>query len=278
MEKYTSWKIDVSKMSKIERLSFIVSRYVKNQTILTVRFSKYLSESIYYRFIKKSPSNSIIELEKYFNNEQYDKCIKDIKYFAYSGDKKAQYLLGLAYEGEGGGVKGDFLREAFWYTKSAKQGYVNAQINLAVWYTNTFHKNMEEAVFWFKEAAKSKSELAYYSLAIVYDQGDGVEQDIDKAVFYFEKAADLNYSPAVCDLANLYENGDGVEKNNLLALSFYSKACDLGELRAYNLLGLLQLKTGDTPSAEETFRKGAELGCADCEYEYDELEWDKNNQ
>lgn len=52
---------------------------------------------------------------------------------ANKGDAKAQYILGLLLE-EGRGIQQDLEKAIEWYTKSAENGYANAQYSLGSLY------------------------------------------------------------------------------------------------------------------------------------------------
>lgn len=73
---------------------------------------------------------------------------------AEKGDAEAQCDLGLFYMS-----KKDFVRAAFWYTQSAKQGYVEAQIKLGECYEHGFgvDKDEQTAIYWYKKAAEKGS-------------------------------------------------------------------------------------------------------------------------
>ena len=67
---------------------------------------------------------------------------------------------------------------------------------------------------------------AQYNLAIMYDEGDGIEQDKQKAVYWYTKAAKQGLSEAQYNLVLLYDKGDGIEQNRSLAKKYYQQACD----------------------------------------------------
>ncbi len=59
----------------------------------------------------------------------YDTAAREFKALALSGDRESQYLLGLLFE-EGQGVRKDDVEAAYWYARSADQGFADAYFAL----------------------------------------------------------------------------------------------------------------------------------------------------
>ncbi len=49
-------------------------------------------------------------------------------------------------------------------------------------------KDSETAMQWFRRAAKKKNEEAAYNMAILYEEGDGVEQNYKEALRWYRLA------------------------------------------------------------------------------------------
>lgn len=86
-------------------------------------------------------------------NEQNLELTKTLG-FAQNGNPRAQYNLGLMYE-YGNGVRVDYAQAAYWYQKSADQGFAEAQFNLGVMY---YHGqgvpyDNAQARYWMRQAA-----------------------------------------------------------------------------------------------------------------------------
>lgn len=64
-----------------------------------------------------------------YTSGDYDTAAREFKILAVKGEKESQYLLGLLYE-EGQGLPRDDVEAAFWYARSADQGYVDAYFAL----------------------------------------------------------------------------------------------------------------------------------------------------
>ncbi len=83
-------------------------------------------------------------------------------------------------------------------TANALEGDVNAQYTLGemYYYGDEIEREPEQAVFWFKEAAKQKHPDAMYSLGICFVNGEGVERNIDTGTGFIRQAAKLGSKAA----------------------------------------------------------------------------------
>ncbi len=88
-------------------------------------------------------------------------CLKSV---AKQGDAEAQFYCGDIYENQGYfAIRSDRFRKAVkWYRRSANQGYVDAQRNLGVLYSEygRIQKNVVLAYFWFSLAAVRGCEIS----------------------------------------------------------------------------------------------------------------------
>ena len=114
---------------------------------------------------------------------------KRMKAQAASGDKRAQYRLGLAYM-LGNEVKVDINESIHWFKQSAKQGYIKAAHKLGVLYFNNRDgkRNYAQAVQWFTVGAKRNYAPSQYFLAKMYFTGKGVTKDLDYALVWSARA------------------------------------------------------------------------------------------
>ncbi|HBU59870.1 MAG TPA: hypothetical protein DEB48_08525, partial [Verrucomicrobiales bacterium] len=62
-------------------------------------------------------------------------------------------------------------------------------------------------------------------------------RDYKKAVYWFTKAAKQGNSGAQCNLGLMYENGEGVEENDKIAVNWFRKAAVQGESMAQFNMG-----------------------------------------
>ncbi|MGD8926564.1 MAG: hypothetical protein PVG20_06925, partial [Thioalkalispiraceae bacterium] len=118
----------------------------------------------------------------------------------------AQLQLGLAYREGRLGLKPDSANSEYWLTASAKGGNAYAADTLANTYAHRQkgpaidHASMEQAVYWWRQAAHAGSRDAELQLGeYLLNQGKQ-----DKAEFWLRKAADLGEARAHQDLVELY--------------------------------------------------------------------------
>lgn len=83
-------------------------------------------------------------------------------------------------------------------TENAMGGDVTAQYTLGemYYYGDEIERDFEQAVFWFKEAAKQKHPDAMYSLGICFVNGEGVERNTDTGTGFIRQAAKLGSKAA----------------------------------------------------------------------------------
>jgi TPR repeat protein len=138
---------------------------------------------------------------------------------AEQGLASAQFNLAVLYEM---GVSGPTnLKEAIrWYTLAAEQGFVRAQFNLGLIYQNgccspTFlsygltdeerdeerNEYLKKAAYFYGLAAKQKHTRAQHNLAVMYQNGWGVAQDLVMAKHWHEEAKAQGYDPVLSWLA-----------------------------------------------------------------------------
>lgn len=111
-----------------------------------------------------------------------DKILKE----ANSGDAEAQFDLGQAYK-KGQGVPKNNEEALKWYKKAAKQGHFKAQFALGIIYDKL--QKYEKSVFWYQKAAEQGYVLAQYNLGVAYAIGQGVTKSIEQAREWYQKAA-----------------------------------------------------------------------------------------
>lgn len=166
--------------------------------------------------------------------------ISELVQHAESGDAKAQFELGRAYE-DGKGTPQDDEHAVEWFRKSAEQGNAQAQNSLGVMYAlgRGIQRDKEEAVRWYKKAAKQGLAEALYNVAISYYNGEGVEEDISAAYAWMmlaQSKGDPQAAEAVkriagelraglsvskFQLARMYETGEEIPQDPARAIDLY---------------------------------------------------------
>jgi TPR repeat protein len=148
-------------------------------------------------------------------------------------------LLGYCYC-SGIGTDIDMQKSFDLYQKAADLGNPKAQYNLAVMYEDGgFVKNDLKAFKLSKKSAESGYSGGIMMLGYCYQCGIGVYVDKQKAFELYQEAANLGNSIAQYNLAMMYHYGNGIEENTNKAIYWYKKSASQGFHGAQNKLNEL---------------------------------------
>ncbi len=138
-----------------------------------------------------------------------------------------------------------------------------------------FNKKMiEQSIIHFKKVAEDqnheKRSDAMFNIALIYDNGFGIQTDKTRALYYYESASELSNKYALFNLGWMYYNGENVNKDVFKAFELYKMASDFGHPRAmYNLANMHFTGTGtvkDLKMAYKLFLKSKMHGIEESEY------------
>ena len=133
------------------------------------------------------------------------------------------------------GARNDKEKEGWDYLKSlAESGNVIAQLLLCI--SDCARGDGVASARWASKAANSGSIEGKYLLALCYEDGFGVEQDMSMAVSLLKQVSDAGYPPGQVSYGDCYYYGDGVKQDFGTAVYWYRKAADNGD--PYGQLGL----------------------------------------
>ena len=141
---------------------------------------------------------------------------------AESGDREAQYWLGLMYD-EGRIVPKDAEQAERWFLKSADRGYGPAQCALGLRYLKD---DPVKAELWLQRAAQHGDSEAQLWLGIAYEQSSFGTTNYIAAMNWLQKSAKQGNPDAQFSLGQMYENGEGVKQNYSMAAKWYRKAAE----------------------------------------------------
>ena len=135
-------------------------------------------------------------------------------------------------------------------------------------------KKIEESISLFKKVAadegSEKRSDAMFNIALIYDNGFGIQTDKTRALYYYESASELSNKYALFNLGWMYYNGENVNKDVFKAFELYKMASDFGHPRAmYNLANMHFSGTGtvkDLKMAYKLFLKSKMHGIEESEY------------
>jgi TPR repeat protein len=135
---------------------------------------------------------------------------------------------------------------------------IKAQVSLGMMYQKGegVQQDSKQAVAWYRKAADQGMALAQCSLGVMYQQGEGVQQDYKQAAAWYRKAADQGMALAQWTLGDMYMIGHGVQQDFKQAALWLQKASEQGSTRADLGLGLLSEMAGDYQAAFASYRAG----------------------
>lgn len=113
-------------------------------------------------------------------------------------------------------------RQAIVENNKIEEEYRNQLENKEFW--ARFDELMFSAQTGDAESQNSIGEMYYY--------GDEIEQDLDQAVYWFKEAAKQKHAEAMYNLGICFVNGEGVEKNKTTGMGFIRQAAKLGSKAA----------------------------------------------
>jgi TPR repeat protein len=170
-------------------------------------------------------------MNEYINGKYYWKgdnedIEKALFFFEKSGEKgymKAQYKLGIYYNGERKDLEYDYdhTKAVYWFTKAAIQNHIKSQFKLGECYYigDGVDKDYKQAFFWWKRSGEQGHEESQNNLYCLYQNGLGVKKDIDESFRWLQKAIKKeNKSITLYNIAEVYEKGEAIKKDLKKAL------------------------------------------------------------
>jgi uncharacterized protein len=221
--------------------------------------------------------------------QEDEQAVQWFRKSADQGNAQAQNALGVMYA-LGRGVQRDREEAVRWYKKAAKQGLAEGIYNVAISYYNGegIEENTALAYTWMMVAQRkgdpqaaeamkhigeqlnNRIDRSKFDLAVLYEKGEEVPQDLPAAVALFREAANLDHrqsifaSSAQYKLCQLYAAGKGVPQDYAQAKEWCKKS-DVGF--AYVVLGRMAERglggDKDLREALDQYRKAAILGVPD---------------
>ena len=133
---------------------------------------------------------------------------------------------------------GDYATAFIIFTLLAKEGDIDAQNYLAMMYDDGLgvEENKEEAAQWYRLSAEAGDAESQLVLGFIYMNGRGVERDYAEAVNWFRLAAEAGNARAQNNLGNMYWDGEGVERDYEEAAKWYRLAAEAGHKDAQAVL------------------------------------------
>jgi localization factor PodJL len=144
------------------------------------------------------------------------------------GDRDAQFRIGVRFLNDGG-VDGGPVAAARWFAKAAAQGHNEAQFMLASMLERGagVEKDEAKAIALYRQAASAGHVRAMHNLgAMLLKNASALSYR--EAAAWFEQAAAKGFPDSQYNLALLYEHGLGIEQDLLRAYQWYVEAAKAG--------------------------------------------------
>lgn len=107
------------------------------------------------------------------------------------------------------------------FRASADEGHVDSQFNVALMFENGIgvEKDEKKALTWYEKSAQQGNAAAQYNLGVLYENGRGTNVDFSKANKWYRKASVQGDAFAIGNLGMLYIRGDGVAVNKVVGVA-----------------------------------------------------------
>ena len=213
---------------------------------------------------------------------------------AETGDDRAMFNVGL-FTAKGFGIQRDFVKAAEWMQKAADEGDKDAETCAAEYHklaeavekANAGDaqaqadlagglmklggsleqagegKDYEESVMWAEKAVAQGNPDGYWILALAYQHGRGVNEDIDKALELYQKGAEAGSAACMHNLGCEYMSGENVHKDTQKAFELIKTAAEQGYGLAMRDLGkcyqFAKGTSGNMKKAVEWYEKALQI-------------------
>lgn len=136
---------------------------------------------------------------------------------------------------------------------NADKGDSDSQVDIGLDYyygTEEIKMNKELGLQYLEQSAEQNNSVGIFNIAIINQNN----KNYKKALEYYIKATNNNYSPAYTNLALMYQNGYGVEKSIDKAIELFKLADENGDYLAKRNLAILYKKQKKYDKSEEAFK------------------------
>jgi TPR repeat protein len=166
------------------------------------------------------------------------------------------YMKAAQFHKKGG--EKNLKKAAALYRLASGKGHSISQYNLGIMYEfgNGINQDKNEAFRLYKLAAGHGHREAQYSVGYCYDGGIGVQQDPYEAARWYESAAKQGHHEAQFNLGNLCKAGRGIKKDLRAAMKWYQLAADGGIAVDKTMLNLINMELAATGTGRR--KRGAE--------------------
>lgn len=220
--------------------------------------------------------------ELHFGEGNFSESFRYNHLAADAGDKKAQFIVCLAYK-EGKIVDQNAEKALAYCQKAHQQGVKEASFELGTMFHDGLgvQKDYKEAFKYWRISLGNGIYQAANKMGLAFQYGFGVSQNFSAAAFYFNEAAKAEIADAQYNLALLLEQGFGTHYSTEGPQRLLEKAANAGHhgalLKLRNLDGhgetqfLMAKLNGKTPEARYLYERSAAMGNMKAQYELGRL-------
>ena len=126
--------------------------------------------------------------------------------------------------------------------------------------------NYQQAFKQFEPLALQGNSNAQFYLAVMYNNGQGVNSDTEKATAWLQRAAKSGHAESLYLLGKFYAAGRGVEQDIGTTRRLWTRAGNKGVLKAQTGLAQFYASGGQWTRAVKWWRKAARKGDANSQY------------
>ncbi len=136
-------------------------------------------------------------------------------------------------------LSGPPTRAAAWVAAAAHNGIVEAQAVYGQYLLDGHgvERNAEEALTWFKHAARQDHPMAMNMLGRCYEHGWGTTACAPVAVYWYRLAAQAGLDWGMYNYASALALGNGAACDRAQALQWFRRAADMGHVKSINFVG-----------------------------------------
>jgi len=178
---------------------------------------------------------------KYYNDGDFIMAFRLWLPLANDNIVDAQFYTAMLYD-MGKGIVKNSENAVYWYRRAAKAGNHHAQHNLGVAYADGegVSRDLKKAIYWWQKSASLGNTDSQYNLGMLYAMGnETVKRDFNKAHKWWRRAAMNGDAMAQYNLGSLFANGDGVIKNYCEAMRWWQKSAKNGFTQASMAMQLI---------------------------------------
>ncbi|MBT3699981.1 MAG: tetratricopeptide repeat protein [Alphaproteobacteria bacterium] len=161
---------------------------------------------------------------------------------ARQGDVDAQINIGILYL-QGWHVQKNYDAARKWFLKAAEQGNATAQQNMGFLYFRGLgvKQSRATAAKWYRRAADQGDMMSQYNMGVILRDGGGQKRNMAEAVKWFTLSAKQSHVAATFNLGVMYRDGKGVKRDLAKAKDMFRAVAEIGYAPAQFELGLLYL-------------------------------------